>query len=284
MRTVSTFFTAVLIASTCSAMKFFGKQSINEPLLEDTQAFSPQKQAQTAGMPPGVFHVGNVPYEIDFDTLNSKEECAHLRELYGKHHKARSHKVSVEIDDYDNNAAKAAVRFCQTGHFVFPENVELEVMKQLFDEWKMNQFLPLLDQSWKSLVSVRPKLNSFTMNIGTWLSDSAAGTYRSAYSIMITPGFTAEAQWPPSVFSNLKEFMKRVCQKQLVSVEGYPSGSTACTRTEDFAGGYYSMFREITLAVPGIEREYIGNYNGEKMAEGARYYKYFASFKIADAV
>lgn len=84
-------------------------------------------------------------------------------------------------------------------------------------------------------------------------------------------------------FPGLKKFFKRVCHEELVDVSGYPLGSTKCERIVDFAGGYYNIFHEISMAAPGIERDYVGNYHEIPMEDRDHPYRYFASFKIKEA-
>jgi hypothetical protein len=240
-------------------------------------------------MPPGVFHVGNDKYTIEYDHLFAKLECRYLYDSYVKSYKPNQKKtlteVLVQIYYSPASAAKVAIRFCMTGELIISDDVSFRSLENLFEAWNMTEFSPKLEAEWKNAVSKAPKVKYFIVSIGTrkvFLSDSNLNKVN--YAISITPGLTTAAQWPLSVQKKLEAFLQDFCAYNLVYDSAYKSTATTCSNSKHFLGGYYNLLLEMERNVPGIKLELAENYKAENFDDFASYQN-FAKFSISvDAV
>ncbi|KAI3656536.1 hypothetical protein MP638_003488 [Amoeboaphelidium occidentale] len=289
MRTVSTIIALLLLASTCSAMKFFGKESINEPLLEDAHASSSRGPAQGSSMPPGIFSLGNDKYTIEYDHLFAKPECRYLYDSYIKSYKPNQKntltKVLVQIYYSPASAAKVAIKFCMTGELIISGDDSSHSLQKLFEAWNMTEFSPKLEAEWKNAVSEAPKVKYFIVSIGTRkVFHSDSNKAKVNYAISITPGLTGAVQWPLSVQKSLEPFLQDFCAYNLFDVSAYKSTATICSNSKHFLGGYYNLLLEMERNVPGIKLELAENYKAENFDDYMSYQN-FAKFRIStDAV
>lgn len=266
-------------------MKLFGKESINDPLLEGTLASSSRGPAQDSSMPPGIFSLGNDKYTIEYDHLFAKPECRYLYDSYVKSYEPNQKKtlteVLVQIYYSLASAAKVAIRFCMTGELVITGDVSFRSLQKLFEAWNMTEFSPKLEAEWKNAVSKAPKVKYFIVSIGTrkaFLSDSNPNKVN--YAISITPGLTGAVQWPLSVQKNLEPFLQDFCAYNLFDVSAHKSTATICSNSKHFLGGYYNLLLEMERNVPGIKLELAENYKAENFDDFADYQN-FAKFSIS---